>query len=212
MASEMIEKEKKIKDTERLYMNLREILSKHPGPQVAISLNKTQKALRQRGQKMKVSEQMPRTRAVYEFPETFSLERERDRVNSLAVNLHLIAGRMIQKRISQCLLAELSMYEFQVSEYRIDRHGQNERQDVRAEEEILLPEEEAVEVEGVGFEVIQRASTSGRDSVHEEILRRWVQHDHPHTQKLFRRRPRLPLSFSSPLTDRRRHSAHRSIC
>lgn len=125
MASEMIEKEKKIKDTERLYMNLREILSKHPGPQVAISLNKTQKALRQRGQKMKVSEQMPRTRAVYEFPETFSLERERDRVNSLAVNLHLIAGRMIQKRISQCLLAELSMYEFQVSEYRIDMDKMN---------------------------------------------------------------------------------------
>ncbi|XP_076767182.1 cilia- and flagella-associated protein 58 [Xylocopa sonorina] len=53
MAVCMIDKEKKIKDTERLYMNLREILSKHPGPQVAISLSKTQKALRQRGQKMK---------------------------------------------------------------------------------------------------------------------------------------------------------------
>ncbi|KAK1118820.1 hypothetical protein K0M31_014594 [Melipona bicolor] len=56
MAADMIEKEKKIKDTEKLYMNLREILSKHPGPEVAISLNKTQKALRERGQKVKVNE------------------------------------------------------------------------------------------------------------------------------------------------------------
>ncbi|CAK9828131.1 Cilia- and flagella-associated protein 58 [Anthophora retusa] len=53
MAADIIEKEKKIKDTEKLYMNLREILSRHPGPQVAISLSKTQKALRERGQKMK---------------------------------------------------------------------------------------------------------------------------------------------------------------
>ncbi|XP_043526995.1 cilia- and flagella-associated protein 58-like [Frieseomelitta varia] len=53
MAADMIEKEKKIKDTEKLYMNLREILSKHPGPEVAISLNKTQKALRERGRKVK---------------------------------------------------------------------------------------------------------------------------------------------------------------
>ncbi|XP_015433569.1 PREDICTED: cilia- and flagella-associated protein 58-like [Dufourea novaeangliae] len=53
MASDAIDKEKKIKDTEKLYMNLREILSKYPGPQVTISLNKTQKALRERGQKMK---------------------------------------------------------------------------------------------------------------------------------------------------------------
>ncbi|XP_076230789.1 cilia- and flagella-associated protein 58 [Calliopsis andreniformis] len=72
MSSDMIEKEKKIKDTEKLYMNLREILLKHPGPQVTLSLSKTQKALRERGQKMK------------------------------------------------CMLAELSMYEFQVSEYKID--------------------------------------------------------------------------------------------
>lgn len=54
MAAIMVEKEKKVKDTERLYMNLREILSKHPGPQVALTLNKTQKVLRERGQKMKV--------------------------------------------------------------------------------------------------------------------------------------------------------------
>ncbi|XP_076303006.1 cilia- and flagella-associated protein 58-like [Lasioglossum baleicum] len=71
MATDLVEKEKKVKDTEKLYMNLREILSNHPGPQVTISLNKTQKALRERGQKVK------------------------------------------------CLLAELSMYEVQMGEYRI---------------------------------------------------------------------------------------------
>lgn len=54
MAEDAIDKEKKIKDTERLYMNLREILSKQPGPQVTVALSKTQKALRERGQKMKV--------------------------------------------------------------------------------------------------------------------------------------------------------------
>nr|XP_033339390.1 cilia- and flagella-associated protein 58-like [Megalopta genalis] len=53
MASELVDREKQIKDTEKLYMNLREILSNHPGPQVTVSLNKTQKALRERGKKMK---------------------------------------------------------------------------------------------------------------------------------------------------------------
>lgn len=54
MAEDAIDKEKKIKDTEKLYMNLREILSKQPGPQVTVALSKTQKALHERGQKMKV--------------------------------------------------------------------------------------------------------------------------------------------------------------
>ncbi|XP_026674723.1 cilia- and flagella-associated protein 58-like [Ceratina calcarata] len=53
MAAKLIEKEKKIKDTEKLYMNIRDILSQQPGPHVVVALNKTQKALRERGQKMK---------------------------------------------------------------------------------------------------------------------------------------------------------------
>ncbi|XP_076227482.1 cilia- and flagella-associated protein 58 [Nomia melanderi] len=77
MASELIDKEKKIRDTEKLYMNLREILSKHPGPHVMIALNKTQKALRERGQKTK------------------------------------------------CLLAEVSMYELQIGEYRLGMDRMN---------------------------------------------------------------------------------------
>lgn len=56
MADDIIEKEKKVKDTEKLYTNLREVLSQHPGPQVAVSLNKTQRALRERGEEMKVTQ------------------------------------------------------------------------------------------------------------------------------------------------------------
>lgn len=54
MCAAMIQKEKKIKEGEKLYMNLRAVLSKQPGPEVIISLQKTQKALRERGKKMKV--------------------------------------------------------------------------------------------------------------------------------------------------------------
>ncbi|XP_015188466.1 PREDICTED: cilia- and flagella-associated protein 58-like [Polistes dominula] len=53
MSALIIDKEKRIQDTEKLYMNLREILVKQPGPQITMALNKTQKALRKRGNKMK---------------------------------------------------------------------------------------------------------------------------------------------------------------
>ena len=54
MSSEMVAKEKKIKDTEKLYMNLREIIAKQPGPDVLVHLTKTRRALTDRGKKMKV--------------------------------------------------------------------------------------------------------------------------------------------------------------
>lgn len=50
----MISKEKKIKDTEKLYMNLRDVLSKQRDPQAMASLDKVQNALRERGDKLKV--------------------------------------------------------------------------------------------------------------------------------------------------------------
>lgn len=54
MSSDMISKEKKIKDTEKLYMNLRDVLSKQRDPQAMASLDKVQNALRERGDKLKV--------------------------------------------------------------------------------------------------------------------------------------------------------------
>ncbi|XP_012287778.1 cilia- and flagella-associated protein 58 [Orussus abietinus] len=54
MSSELLEKENKIKETETIYMNLREILSRRPGPELAIALERTRMALRERGRKMKV--------------------------------------------------------------------------------------------------------------------------------------------------------------
>ena len=54
MSTEMIEKEKKIRETEKLYMGLREMIAKQPGPEALVYLNKTRRALRERGKKMKV--------------------------------------------------------------------------------------------------------------------------------------------------------------
>ncbi|CAB0032804.1 unnamed protein product [Trichogramma brassicae] len=55
MSSEMIDKDKKIKELEKMYVNIREVLSKQPGPDVMIRLSKTRGALRTRAKKMKVS-------------------------------------------------------------------------------------------------------------------------------------------------------------
>lgn len=51
----MIDKERKLKDIEKLYMNLRDILSKQPNLQITTKLNKVQKQFRKRGEKIKVS-------------------------------------------------------------------------------------------------------------------------------------------------------------
>ncbi|XP_043668806.1 cilia- and flagella-associated protein 58-like [Vespula pensylvanica] len=53
MSALIIDKEKRVQDTEKLYINLREIMARQPGPQMTIALNKTRKALRDRGNKMK---------------------------------------------------------------------------------------------------------------------------------------------------------------
>ncbi|KAK2585378.1 hypothetical protein KPH14_010053 [Odynerus spinipes] len=53
MSALIIDKERRIQETEKLYMNLREILAKQPGPRITVALDKTQKALRERGKKMK---------------------------------------------------------------------------------------------------------------------------------------------------------------
>ncbi|EFN63810.1 Coiled-coil domain-containing protein 147 [Camponotus floridanus] len=53
ISSDMIDKERKLRDTEKLYMNLRDVLSKQPDPQAAANLNKVQNALRKRGEKLK---------------------------------------------------------------------------------------------------------------------------------------------------------------
>lgn len=50
----MMDKERKLRDTEKLYMNLRDVLSKQPDPQAAANLSKVQNALRKRGEKLKV--------------------------------------------------------------------------------------------------------------------------------------------------------------
>lgn len=51
----MLEKERQLKETERLYLNLRQVVAKQPGPEIQDQLVKTQKALTQRINKMKES-------------------------------------------------------------------------------------------------------------------------------------------------------------
>ncbi|ERL90076.1 hypothetical protein D910_07431, partial [Dendroctonus ponderosae] len=53
-ASEAVERERQLKEAERLYLNLRQVLAKQPGPGIQDELVKTQRALKQRGDKLKV--------------------------------------------------------------------------------------------------------------------------------------------------------------
>lgn len=55
MGTVIINKEKTINEMEKLYTNLRDVISKHPGPEIAINFNATQKSLRNREEEMKVS-------------------------------------------------------------------------------------------------------------------------------------------------------------
>lgn len=54
MSADMMDKERKLRDTEKLYMNLRDVLSRQPDPQAAENLNKVQNILRKKGEKLKV--------------------------------------------------------------------------------------------------------------------------------------------------------------
>ncbi|XP_050310350.1 cilia- and flagella-associated protein 58-like [Anthonomus grandis grandis] len=52
-ASEGVERERQLKEAERLYLNLRQVLAKQPGPGILDELTKTQRALKLRGDKLK---------------------------------------------------------------------------------------------------------------------------------------------------------------
>ncbi|XP_024936325.1 cilia- and flagella-associated protein 58 isoform X2 [Cephus cinctus] len=115
MSSEMIDKEKKIKESEKLYMNLREILSKLPGPEVLCILDNTQKALRERGKEMKclVSElNMCETRSE-EYK--FNLERMNKELCNMKVKYYNLKRKeqkskeMKLKNSNQTVLPTLNM-------------------------------------------------------------------------------------------------------
>lgn len=52
---EAIKRESQLKETERLYLNLKQLLARQPGPEIFGKLKKCQNAFKQRGVKMKVS-------------------------------------------------------------------------------------------------------------------------------------------------------------
>ncbi|XP_072750545.1 uncharacterized protein [Anoplolepis gracilipes] len=53
MSTDIIDKERKLKETEKLYTNLRDVLTKQADPKATASLNEVQHALRKRGEKLK---------------------------------------------------------------------------------------------------------------------------------------------------------------
>lgn len=53
-SSEAVERERQLKEVERLYLNLRQVVSKQPGAEIQSELTKTQRALVARKNKMKV--------------------------------------------------------------------------------------------------------------------------------------------------------------
>ncbi|XP_011705667.1 PREDICTED: cilia- and flagella-associated protein 58-like [Wasmannia auropunctata] len=53
MSTDIIDKERKLKDTEKLYMNLRDVLSKQPNLQITKNLSKVRDIVRTRGEKIK---------------------------------------------------------------------------------------------------------------------------------------------------------------
>ncbi|KYN18447.1 hypothetical protein ALC57_09241 [Trachymyrmex cornetzi] len=55
MSADIIHKERKLDDTEKLSTNLRDVLLKQPNSQRETSLDKVQNILRKRGEKNKVS-------------------------------------------------------------------------------------------------------------------------------------------------------------
>lgn len=53
-SSEAIERERQLKEAERLYLSLRQVVARQPGPELQDQLHKTQKALKVNTTKMKV--------------------------------------------------------------------------------------------------------------------------------------------------------------
>lgn len=53
-SSEAVEREKQLKEVERLYLNLRQVVAKQPGAEIQSELTKTQRALVVKKNKMKV--------------------------------------------------------------------------------------------------------------------------------------------------------------
>lgn len=54
MTTEALERERQLKETQNLYMNLRQVLARQPSPDIQQELMQTKKALKIRGDKMKV--------------------------------------------------------------------------------------------------------------------------------------------------------------
>ena len=115
MYVQVVEKELLIQEKEKLYMELKAILQRQPGPEVAEQLQIYQQTLKEKTKQMKV-------RAKTKFYE--------DRNNLQTILLD--RGCRYNPLSLQSMASELNMYESQVSEYRMDIDRlQREMQEVK---------------------------------------------------------------------------------
>ncbi|XP_033208535.1 cilia- and flagella-associated protein 58-like [Belonocnema kinseyi] len=115
MSSEMINKEKTIKYTEKLYANVREMLIKQPGPEVVEVLSKTQKSLVERGNKMKC---ILAERNMFESltnEQTFEIERLKKELNDFKAKYFKLKKReenfsknLEMKELTEAILPAIS--------------------------------------------------------------------------------------------------------
>ncbi|KAF2901963.1 hypothetical protein ILUMI_04223 [Ignelater luminosus] len=104
-SSEAIERERQLKETEKLYVNLRQVLARQPSPDVQNELVKTQRALTLRGNKMKclVSELNMTEQQALEYKE--DLDKVREELKQLKKK-YLNEKKTQQKRLEALKAAE----------------------------------------------------------------------------------------------------------
>ena len=115
LSAQVVEKELLIQEKEKLYMELKAILQRQPGPEVAEQLQIYQQTLKEKTKQMKVT-----------------LEPHKE--NTLMCGLSL-----------QSMASELNMYESQVSEYRMDIDRlQREMQEIKKKYFLQKKKEQAL--------------------------------------------------------------------
>lgn len=106
-SSEAVERERQLKEVQRLYLNLKQVLAQQPGPSIKEELNSTKKALRSRGNKLKclVSEL---NMAEYQANEyKLSLQKVTEELNMLKKKFLEDRRKDVNRRVSEATTKEL---------------------------------------------------------------------------------------------------------
>lgn len=193
MSGDIIDKERKIKDTEKLYMNLRDVLSKQRDPRVAANLDKVQSVLRKRGEKLKVRNgkltvEKFTKKPCFVFSITLVVPY---RTLKLIINLLLCITAALQRHCKTSVFRVVSRRRgkhVRDASGRVQkRHDENGQWNVRIKKEVLRSKEEVPENERDHCEISLRAHSSVCAGIQCEILRGWFQYDDTYTERLLSR-------------------------